>query len=196
MPSMTQPYAERTQEKMKEVLMNPEATGPATHYYMIRGGSKKRNITVWEAGTVGGEYIKAYGHYHIDDFIETYTILEGEGILLLQMRKKDASGAFIEGEIEWAKAIFVKAGQIIPIPPFAGHLMINTGSTWLATSDDSPVNFDSGDSASMPQHADYEPVREMHGFAYYVVEKDGSPSFIKNPLYKNVPEIQIEGLTA
>jgi oxalate decarboxylase/phosphoglucose isomerase-like protein (cupin superfamily) len=153
MDHMTPPYAERTHEKMKEVLMDPAAAGPAIHYYMIRGGSKKRNITVWETGVVGGEYIKAYGHYHVDDFIETYTILEGEGILLLQMRKKGPDGAFIDDEIEWAKAVFVKAGQVIPIPPFAGHLMINTGSTWLTTSDDSPVYFDKGDSASMPQHA-------------------------------------------
>ena len=40
---------------MKDVLMNPEANGPDIHYYMIRGGSEKKNITVWETGTVGGE---------------------------------------------------------------------------------------------------------------------------------------------
>ena len=37
---------------------------------MIRGGTDKRNITVWEPGTVGGEYIKAYGHYHVGDLNE------------------------------------------------------------------------------------------------------------------------------
>ena len=63
-----EPYAARTQEKMKDVLMSPDAQGPAVHYYMIRGGSKKRNITVLETGTVGGEYIKTYGHYHVFDF--------------------------------------------------------------------------------------------------------------------------------
>ena len=39
---MIQPYAARTHEKMKEVLMNPEASGPELHYYMIRGGSDKK----------------------------------------------------------------------------------------------------------------------------------------------------------
>ncbi|MES3005907.1 MAG: glucose-6-phosphate isomerase family protein [Patescibacteria group bacterium] len=184
-----QAYAERTNEKMKEVLMNPAAAGPEIHYYMIRGGSKKKNITVWESGTVGGEYIKAYGHYHIDDFIETYWVLEGQGLLLLQMRKKDSMGKFIDDEIDSFEAISVRAGSKIVIPPFAGHLMINTGSTWLATSDDSPVNFDAGDSASQPAHADYEPLRKLNGFAYYVIEKNGRPEFVKNPNYKTIPDI-------
>lgn len=188
-----QAYAERSHEKMKDVLMHPEASGPDIHYYMIRGGSQKRNITVWEPGTVGGEYIKAYGHYHIDDFIETYTILEGEGLLLLQMRKKDADGKFIDDEIETFEAMSVRAGDIIKIPPFAGHAMVNTGNTWLVTSDDSPVNFDAGDSASMPQHADYEPMRKMHGFAYYIIQKpDGATDFVKNTNYKTIPKATLE----
>jgi oxalate decarboxylase/phosphoglucose isomerase-like protein (cupin superfamily) len=70
--------------------------------------------------------------------------------------------------LNWVKAIKVKAGDMYSIPPFAGHLMINTGSTWLVTSDDSPVYFD--DSPGKPKHADYEPVKKMHGFAYYVVD--------------------------
>lgn len=184
-----QAYAERSHEKMKEVLMDPNAGGPDVHYYMIRGGSAKKNITVWESGTVGGEYIKAYGHYHIDNFVETYWILEGQGLLLLQMRKKDSSGNFIDDEIDSFEAISVRAGSKISIPPFAGHMMVNTGTTWLATSDDSPVNFDAGDSASQPKHADYEPLRKMHGFAYYVIEKNGVVEFVKNPNYKAIPPI-------
>ncbi len=187
---MIQPYASRTQEKMKEVLMNPNAMGPEIHYYMIRGGKDKRNITVWESGTVDGEYIKAYGHYHVDDFQETYKILEGEGILLLQIRQKDATGNFLNNKLSSFQAVKVKAGDSIAIPSFAGHLLVNTGKTWLVTSDDSPVNLD--DSASMPAHADYEPIREMHGFAYYVVEKDGQPTLVKNPNYLEVPEATIK----
>ena len=183
------PYAERTQEKMKEVLMNPEASGPEVHYYMIRGGSEKTNITVWESGTVGDEYIKAYGHYHIVEFSETYTILEGEGILLLQTRKKDSEGKPVDEEIESFKSIKVKAGDSIAIPALSGHLLVNTGSSWLVTSDNSPVNLD--DSASQPAHADYEAVKKMHGFAYYVVKKDGVPTFVKNAHYTSIPDNEI-----
>lgn len=170
--------------------MNPEASGPEVHYYMIRGGSEKKNITVWESGTVGGEYIKTYGHYHIIDFSETYWIIEGEGILLLQTRQKDENGKDIDDKVESFQAIKVKAGDEIKIPALCGHLVVNTGKTWLVTSDDSPVNLD--DSASMPQHADYEAVKKMKGFAYYVVEKDSKPTLVKNENYSFVPEAVIE----
>jgi glucose-6-phosphate isomerase, archaeal len=186
---MIQPYASRTNEKMKDVLMSPEALAPDIHYYMIRGGTDKKNITVWESGTVAGEYIKTYGHYHIIDFSETYWIIEGEGILLLQTRQKDENGKDIDDKIESFQAIKVKAGDEIKIPSLCGHLVVNTGKTWLVTSDDSPVNLD--DSASMPEHADYEAVRKMRGFAYYVVEKDGAPALVKNENYSVVPEASI-----
>ena len=51
-------YAPRTHEKMTEVLMDPKGVGPAIHYYMIRGGVDQKNVTVWEPGTISGEYIK------------------------------------------------------------------------------------------------------------------------------------------
>ncbi len=73
---------------MKDVLMTPRADGPKVHYYMIRGGKDKKNITVWESGTVGGEYIKSYGHYHVGNLSETYEVLAGEGYVLLQRRRE------------------------------------------------------------------------------------------------------------
>ncbi len=180
------PYAERTHEKMKEVLMNPDASGPDIHYHMIRGGSDKSNITVWESGTIGGEYIKTYGHYHVGDLEETYNILHGEGIIILQERGSS------DDEIVSFEAIKVKAGDSVHIPKNTGHLAINTGKTWLVTSDDSPVNFSDADPVSMPGHADYEPFRKLHGAAYYVVDSNGEPTLVKNPNYKKVPEAKIE----
>ena len=38
----------------------------------------------------------------------------------------------------------------------------------------------------MPGHADYELVKKMRGFAYYVVEKNGAPVLVPNKLYKEV----------
>lgn len=166
--------------------MDREAAGPAVHYYMIRGGSEKKNITVIEAGFAGAEYIKTYGHYHVDDFVEIYTVLYGQGLVLLQMREKDADGAFEDDRIVKFEAIQVKAGDSVTIPPFAGHLLVNTGPTWLVTSDNSPVSL-SGDSAGTPKHADYAPVKKMQGFAYYVVNSGGKPSLVKNPRYAFAP---------
>lgn len=187
---MLKPFADRPHEKMKEVLMYPDAEGPEVHYYMIRGGVDKTNITVWETGTVGGEYIKTYGHYHVGQLDETYDILQGEGIVLLQTRKKDASGNPIDDEIEAFYAIPVKRGDRVFMPAGTGHLVVNTGKTWLVTSDDSPVNFAEVDPVSLPGHADYKPVQKLQGFAYYAVEENGKPVLVKNPKYKIVPEAQ------
>lgn len=186
-------YASRPHEKMKEVLMDPRAPGPFIHYYMIRGGSKKRNITIWESGTVGGEYIKTYGHYHVGDLDETYWIIQGEGVALLQ-KMVEENGKPIPDRIEEFKAIPVKAGDSVYMPAGYGHLVVNTGPEWLVTADDSPVE-GAGDSASMPGHADYEPVKQMRGFAYYVVERDGKPVLVPNKLYKEVQKTDFGGLS-
>lgn len=172
--------------------MNPEASGPAVHYYMIRGGKDKRNITVWETGTVGGEYIKTYGHYHLGQLDETYKILQGEGIALLQKRVEE-NGQPVADKIEEFKAIKVRAGDSVYMPAGYGHLVVNTGKTWLVTSDNSPVE-GAGDSASMPGHADYEPVKQMRGFAYYVVERNGNPYLVPNKLYKEIRKTDFGGL--
>ncbi len=189
---MLKPFAERTHEKMREVLMNPNAKGPDIHYYMIRGGIDKKNITVWETGTVGKEYIKTYEHYHVGKLDETYWVIHGEGIVLLQKRKNDSNGNMIDDEIETFKAIYFKAGDSVLIPSGVGHLVVNIGKTWLVTVDDSPVNFQEVDPMSLPGHADYEPVRRMKGFAYYVAEENGKPKFVKNENYKSVPPVTIE----
>jgi glucose-6-phosphate isomerase, archaeal len=180
-----EPLAVRTHREMLPVLMDSKASGPEVHYWMIRGGSEKKNVTVWEAGKVGEEYIKTFGHYHVSDFIETYEIVAGEGILLLQERKDGK-----DDEVKWVKAIFVQAGSKVEIPKRAGHLLANTGASWLVTIDDSPVYKD--DNAGAPKHADYEPVRQRRGFAYYIVEQGGVPAFVKNQNYKNIPEIVVE----
>ena len=189
---MFEPYATRTHEKMREVLMDQDAPGPAIHYYMIRGGSDKRNITVWDSGTIGGEYIKAYGHYHVDELDETYRILDGEGIIL-QQKLVVQNGVPQMDMVEEFKAISIKAGDSVYMPPHYGHLAVNTGRQWLVTADDSPVAI--GDSASMPVHADYEMVKKMRGFAYYVVEKEGKPVLVPNKLYKEIRKFDFGGFS-
>jgi glucose-6-phosphate isomerase len=188
-------YASRTHEKMQEVLMDPSAPGPAIHYYMIRGGKDQRNITVWEPGTIGGlpgqgEYIKTYGHYHVGDLDETYWVLFGEGVLL-QQKLADSATPDVVAEF---KATKVKLGDSVYMPSGYGHLAVNTGNTYLVMADDSPVHFDDVDPAGLPGHADYEPVKKMRGFAYYVVERNGAPALVKNPHYKEVQKTDFGGL--
>lgn len=187
--NMIKNYAGRSHENMKDVLMHPEAKGPSVHYHMVRGGLAKTNITVWEPGTIGGEYIKSYGHYHVGDLDETYKILQGEGYIILQTRKLNAKGMPIDDEIESFKAVKVKAGDEVYIPSGVGHLAVNTGKVWLVTSDNSPVNFDEKNPVSFPGHADYAPFKKLHGAAYYVVEKNGKAEFVRNERYKVVARV-------
>ena len=187
-------YASRTHEKMTEVLMDPKGKGPAIHYYMIRGGKEQRNITVWEPGTVSGEYIKTYGHYHVGDLDETYWIIFGEGIALLQKLALDEKGEMIADVVEDFKAIPVKIGDDVYMPAGYGHLVVNTGTTYFVTADDSPVNFDEANPVSMPGHADYTLVQQMQGFAYYVVEHEGKPALKRNKKYKEIKKQDLAGL--
>lgn len=186
-----QHYASRTHEKMREVLMDPSADGPEVHYHMVRGGSGQRNITIWEPGKVGDEYIKTYGHYHVGKLDETYWVLYGEGIVLVQKRVVDSSGNPIDDEIEQVYAVHVKPGDSLFIPAEWGHLVANIAKTFFVTADDSPVNFEEVDPVSLPGHADYEAVKKMQGFCYYVVAKDGKPTLVRNERYKKAPEIEI-----
>ncbi|HBB36722.1 MAG: hypothetical protein UX02_C0001G0088 [Candidatus Moranbacteria bacterium GW2011_GWC1_45_18] len=187
-------YASRPHEKMKEVLMDPEGVGPAIHYYMIRGGTEQKNVTVWEPGTVSGEYIKTYGHYHVGKLSETYWIVFGQGVALLQKLAEDENGKMISDVAEEFKAIPVNAGQKVFMPEKFGHLLVNTGETYFVTLDDSPVDFEDRDPSSFPGHADYTPVQKMRGFAYYVVNHKGKPALKKNPLYKSIQKEDLGGL--
>lgn len=188
-------YASRPHEKMKEVLMNPEGIGPAIHYYMIRGGTEQKNVTIWEPGTISGEYIKTYGHYHVGDLSETYWIVFGQGVALLQKLAEDEKGEMISDVVDEFRAIPVKAGQEVFMPQKFGHLFANTGETYFVTLDDSSVDFEDRDPSSFPGHADYTPVQKMRGFAYYVVEYKGAVALRKNPLYKSIKKEDFGGLT-
>lgn len=188
-------YAPRPHEKMQEVLMDPRGNGPSIHYYMIRGGVDQRNITVWEQGTISGEYIKTYGHYHVGDLDETYWILFGDGIALLQKLATGNDGKMIPDIVEEFKAVKVRQGNSIYMPSGYGHLVANVGRTYFVTADDSPVNFEEKDASSLPGHADYQLVKQMRGFAYYVVEHDNKPALLKNKLYKEIKKEDLGGLT-
>ncbi len=165
----------RTLEKMREVLMEPNASGPEEMYFMIRGDP---NITIWNPGKVGNEYVKTYGHYHKHNEPETYWVLRGEGIILMQKMGKTSD------IVEDIKIQRVKAGDTVHIPRGWGHVACNTGKTSLVTADNAPADAEHNQN-------DYIPIKEMCGFAYYIVEKNGKPALVKNSRYKKVPELNL-----
>jgi oxalate decarboxylase/phosphoglucose isomerase-like protein (cupin superfamily) len=96
--------------------------------------------------------------------------------------------------VEEFQAVVVKTGDKVFMPAKFGHLLANTGKTYLVTIDDSPVDFEDRDPSSFPGHADYELVKQMRGFAYYIVENNGEVALKKNPLYKSVAKEDLGGL--
>lgn len=164
--------------EMKPVLYRPEAEGPEEVYYMIRGNP---NITVINAGSIGGEYLKTLGHYHKNDSGEIYHVLFGKALFLLQKRVNGQAE-----HLEDVKIIKADQGDRIEILKGYAHTMINIGNTALVTTDNAPAN------ASEVVN-DYEPIKKMGGFAYFIVEdKNNEPSLVKNTNYKTVPNAKLQ----
>ncbi len=163
---------------MSEVLFDPSAEGPENAYYMMRGNP---NITIWESGKYGSEFVKTYGHYHLHGESEIYKVLFGEGVSIVQHRTKD-------GSIDEVTLRKVKSGDTVEVPPGDwGHAFANTGETYLITSDDAPND------ATHAQN-EYLPIKEKRGMAYYILEKDGQVIIEKNPNYQDLPEAKwVEG---
>lgn len=140
-------------------------------------------ITVLMPGTMKGECRKNSGHYHclveghILTYPEAYEILSGEAMFLLQK-----STNFQEDElvVEECKAVFLKAGEKIVVPPFYAHCAINVGEEEMMFGN-----------LAAPCPLDYEPIKKKHGFCYYVLKVDGKIVFVPNQHYNKVPQLKI-----
>ena len=113
---------------------------------------------------------------------------------LLQKLATDENGQMIADVVSEFKAVPVKQGDQVYMASGYGHLVVNTGTTYFVTADDSPVDFEEKDPVSLPGHADYQLVKQMKGFAYYVVEYNGKPALVKNKLYKEIRKQDLGGL--
>lgn len=173
------PFQTRKLAEMTEVLFDQNwaknADQNLTLYRMYRGLKEKNglryDITVIFPLLLGQEYNKTFGHSHACQ--ESYEILEGEAIFLLQEAKNGIIGSI--------RAIFAKPGDKIPIPANCKHLTINASDQILKLANWTDIGFQS----------DYESVRKKHGFGYYAVKGENGLAWIKNPHYKQVPELII-----
>lgn len=181
----------RTHADMEPVLMDAAAGGPGTFYYMLRGGKELGNVTILEPGNAGSEYIKTLGHYHPYDFLETYHVIEGSGIMLLQKRKIGEDGIPMNDCVEAFRVVHLAAGDALELPLHFGHVLVNVGSGFLITKDDSPSD---AATVAVKPHADYAPITAMHGLAYYLVVRNGNPALRKNPHYKEYGVLESAGI--
>jgi glucose-6-phosphate isomerase, archaeal len=133
-------------------------------------------ISVLEPGKVGQEFFMTRGHLHQRaDRPETYYCLAGHGVLLLES---------LAGEI---KAMEMRPGSLVYVPPFWVHRSVNVGETVFATLFSYPA--DAGQ--------DFEIVRQAKGFHQLVVRgDDGGWKLVPNPRYRPRTGQEIEAYEA
>ena len=133
-------------------------------------------ISVLEPGKVGQEFFMTRGHLHQRaDRPETYYCLAGHGVLLLEN---------LAGEI---KAMEMRPGSLVYVPPFWVHRSVNVGGTVFATLFSYPA--DAGQ--------DFEIVRQAKGFQQLVVSgKNGDWKLAPNPRYRSRTKEEIEAYAA
>ncbi len=163
---------------MRDVLYDQEWADRAPDlqlYFMYRGLEEKDgiryDITTIPAQMLGKEFNKTKGHIHIGNYPEIYTVLEGEGIYLMQKQKGDI--------IEDVFAVRAKKGDFIIIPPFYAHITINPSKK----EDLKMANWMASDAKS-----NYSPILEKKGACYFYAAN----GWIKNPNYVEVPELRFE----
>ena len=172
-------------EDMRQVLATPgcQETGPL--YFMYRGLALNDSDRQWLQGLdlryditaivsrdICGERAKTKGHYHPPSpsgigYPEIYEVLLGHAHYLLQER--NLSNVILVDALE---------KDIVIVPPGYGHVTINAGADDLIMANIVSTAFQS----------DYREYESRRGAAYYELI-DGS--FLNNPAYTSVPELQI-----
>ena len=162
---------------MREVLADKEFAKDSPDmdlYYMYRKVAEKdglkSSITITLAKKLGKEFNKTQGHVHDGNFAETYTVLEGEAIFLMQKTEDDV--------VKDVFSIKAKKGQTAVIPAGYGHVTINPSSTDLKTQD----------WTSLDCKNNYDLYKKLQGSCYYYTIN----GWVKNENYKNIPELRFE----
>lgn len=156
-------------------------------YYMYRGvklsqvlrnkiwegkkkGDLRYDITVIPPQMLGREFVKTMGHIHSQSFQELYKVLKGEAIFLLQKAENK--------KVEDVFAIKAKAGDVVIVPPYYGHITINPSNKNLKV-----ANWISKKCKNF-----YDRIQKNNGFCYFYTKK----GWVKNTKYKKVPKLRFE----
>jgi len=167
-------------QELKEVLYNPNSKGPQEAYWVFSelGHKKWENMTIISPGTYDKEFNKTYGHYNSVDINETYKLLSGKGILMLQ-KKFYENNNWIQNKVEQVCFITANPGDEIIITPEWGHAWTNMGDLPL-------ISLDTWRSGHKP--SDYENIKKLQGMAYYLIKEKNDVKIVPNPNYENLPE--------
>lgn len=124
-------------------------------------GEILQGLSVIRPGKVGAEYFMTKGHFHsVLETAEVYYGLAGEGVMVMETP-----------EGEWAVERLC-LHKILYVPPQWAHRSVNIGKEDLLLFFAYPGN----------AGHDYGSI-EKQGFRKLVVERDGQPEFVDNPLW-------------
>ena len=186
--------AVRKLSEVREVLADPEASGPEDLYFMYRDvgfpddkanlhqNSLRYDVTVILPRMLGREFNKTAGHYHPPvpgtkvTYPEVYEVVNGVAHYLLQKPGPEGRGA------EDVIVVVARAGDKVLVPPGYGHITINPGPETLVMTNLVEAEFRSV----------YDPIREARGGAYYEIAEDGNSVFVVNQSYPEVPDLKVQ----
>ena len=179
---------------IKSVLMEEPKSDNQEVYYAYRGISLHKDkdlfqdcqlrydIIVIPPGTLGQEYVKTKGHEHEKipgtehTYPEVYLVLHGKINYLLQHRKTDDE----LGIIDEVLVIEAASDDKVLIPPDYAHFSINADTETAVIANLVGTNFSSL----------YENIEKLQGAAYYLVKDNEKNGFVRNRLYRRVPNIR------
>ncbi|MGI6017808.1 MAG: glucose-6-phosphate isomerase family protein [Marvinbryantia sp.] len=129
-----------------------------------RAGDLAFGTSIIYPGKIGKEYYMTKGHFHtILNTAEVYWCLSGEGYMVME----NVAGDSIEMQMKPGEALYVPRGY--------AHRTVNTGTEKLVVF----WTFQ-GDAGH-----DYGTI-ETKGYHKLILEKDGKPTIVENPKWKDV----------
>jgi glucose-6-phosphate isomerase, archaeal len=170
-------YGDQTAfERLAETFGDAVAYRVDEARFTDQGSDLITGISALEPGKVGQEFFMTRGHLHQRaDRPETYYCLAGHGVLLLEN---------LAGEI---KAMEMRPGSLVYVPPFWVHRSVNVGDKVFATLFSYPA--DAGQ--------DFEIVRQAKGFQQLVISgENGDWQLAPNPRYHRRTQQEIETYAA
>jgi glucose-6-phosphate isomerase len=184
-------YGVRRLSAMAPVLEDPTCAGPDVMYWMYRNTGKKTcdhllsqhhlryDLSVYKHEMLGREFYKTSGHYHPNvphtsvPYPEVYEVSKGVATYVLQ-KVDDYRACPHEVKVLDFIVLRCEAGEKAIMPPDYGHITINATGKPMVTTNWVCSEFQSY----------YISTELCHGFAYYLVEENGKPTWVPNPHYK------------
>ena len=185
--------AVRRKPQLQDVLVEPDAVADDMPLYynmkMESGGLyaevfRRHNLTfacvLLPPLKIGREYVKTHGHYHpkmpgsVLSYPEVYTHYYGK-LYLLMHRRIGENPARLDDCVLYE----MQPGRSITIPPGYLHVLINP-------SDEPALMAGLYCPDSYPE---YEPVVQMRGAAFYVLNGNGGEQIIPNTRYQVCPPL-------